>query len=225
VAPRFLFWVNRMNKVLEAARIYAKHFQGWPRFLVLHRPRICPFERLLDFVPQRASILDVGCGSGFFLFCCRVLRSAVFTAGTDVSALAIARAEAVAANTRTDKGGYVFKVCDVPQEWPSGEFNVVCMIDVLHHIAPGQVTDFIQTAAARLSPGGVLIIKDMLPVPLLAGLLNRLHDLVIAGQWINYVRLDTLADMLLKQGFELVCDEKLRMFWYAHRWVVLRKKA
>src|SRR6187455_1904363 len=31
------------------------------------RPHICPFDRLIDYVPNGICIIDVGCGSGLLL--------------------------------------------------------------------------------------------------------------------------------------------------------------
>ena len=37
------------------------------RALQKYRPYICPFEALIEEVPEGASVLDIGCGGGLFL--------------------------------------------------------------------------------------------------------------------------------------------------------------
>src|SRR4051812_27234243 len=54
--------------VLGQAREFAQRFAGLQRFITAWRPTICPLERLVECVPKNSRVLDIGCGTGLFLF-------------------------------------------------------------------------------------------------------------------------------------------------------------
>src|SRR5690606_14360129 len=54
--------------VARAAREYAGGFPPVRRAMVTLRPRICPFEDLVGSLHSARTLLDIGCGSGFFLY-------------------------------------------------------------------------------------------------------------------------------------------------------------
>src|SRR6266576_3469231 len=63
----------------------------------------------------------------------------------------------------------------------------VSMIDVMHHVPPSFQKEFLLTACRHVRPSGLLIYKDMCRRPRWRAAANRLHDLVLARQWINYL--------------------------------------
>ena len=46
-------------------------------------------------------------------------------------------------------------------DWPEDKFDVVTVIDVLHHIKPKEQSLFVKKTIDKINPGGTLIIKDM----------------------------------------------------------------
>jgi hypothetical protein len=78
-------------------------------------------------------------------------------------------------------------------------------------------------AASRVRTGGTLIYKDMCEKPLLFAWANRLHDLVIARQWIHYLSATSVCDWSRQEGFQLVESRDIRMLWYGHELRVFRR--
>lgn len=188
------------------------------------RPYICPFHLLVEVVTPGASVLDVGCGSGLFLglLMKRIgLRTAV---GFDFSSTAIALAQGMRENlSAADRAALRFECRDAGDEWPEGYFDVVSMIDVMHHVPPQAQKAVFAKAVSRVAPGGVLLYKDMADTPAMLSLANQLHDLAMARQWINYAPLEDVRDWGREAGLELEKEAACRMLWYAHEWLVFRK--
>ena len=111
----------------------------------------------------------------------------------------------------------------VEADWPEGEFGVVSMIDVIHHIDPKEQRKAIEQAVSRVAPGGLFLFKDIGVKPHWRAWANRLHDLVLARQWIHYVSSDDLVAWVRKAGLEEQHRETINMFWYGHELFVFRR--
>lgn len=185
-----------------------------------NRPRICPFSRILEFVPMQGSVLDVGCGDGLFLGLLSQLGD-VQGIGFDISAAAVTRANAMA--KRIDAGKPVRYLHVTPDsEWPSGPFDVVSIIDVLHHVTPESQQHVIEMSAARVRRGGILIYKDIAAG--VGGMMNRLHDFVVARERIHYVKPETVMRWAEGVSLKLEHFEDIRRLWYPHQLLVFRRK-
>jgi 2-polyprenyl-3-methyl-5-hydroxy-6-metoxy-1,4-benzoquinol methylase len=79
---------------------------------------------------------------------------------------------------------------DADSAWPPGTFDVVSLIDVIHHIQSKDQTTVLVNAIEHVADGGILLYKDMASRPLWRAWANRLHDLISAGDWINYLELN-----------------------------------
>ncbi|MCW5765213.1 MAG: class I SAM-dependent methyltransferase [Phycisphaeraceae bacterium] len=187
------------------------------------RPRICPFERLIPFVPMGADLLDVGCGGGLWPgLLCRLgrVRSVI---GFDSSAGAIALARSMHLPEGSVRPR--FEHLPVQAPWPQGPFTCVSVIDVMHHVPPGAQASLIELAASRLAPGGVLIYKDMCLRPRWRAWANRLHDLLMARQWIRYAPIADVERWALAAGLTLEHASSHNRLWYGHELRVFRKPA
>ena len=102
----------------------------------------------LKDVPQHADVLDVGCGVGAFLDVLRDRREARAT-GIDLSSEAVAIAQRLGRSASL--GDLVNAV-----EGRIGEFDVVCVFQVLEHVADPR--RFLQGCVRLLKPGGRLCV-------------------------------------------------------------------
>jgi 2-polyprenyl-3-methyl-5-hydroxy-6-metoxy-1,4-benzoquinol methylase len=178
------------------------------------RPEICPFHELLPLTPHGASVMDIGCGSGLFLGLLRYFGFGITGFGFDASPLAIECANLMA---RQHGGGNLrFEHIRKADPWPEGQFDVVSMIDVLHHIPVDHQESAFRAAAARVSPGGLLLYKDMSDSPWYCSGANRVHDLVVAREWIHYVPAAVTERWAVASGLELETAASFRMLWYKH---------
>lgn len=192
------------------------------RLLNQYRPFICPFEEVIKDVPRGSAVLDVGCGSGLLLGLLADQDPGLRATGFDVNEAAIEDARAMAARRQaTDR--LTFVQCDAGSAWPEGRFDVVTMIDVMHHVPPSAQRSIIETVAQTLGAGGLFLYKDMALRPRWMALSNRLHDLVLAQQWIHYVPVGDVARWAGEAGFVVEQQWAARRLWYSHEGLVLRK--
>lgn len=185
------------------------------RLLCLGRPYICPFHVLINHVPQGASVLDIGCGSGLFLNLLVHKKLVSRGIGIDAAPGAIKTARRALALTDPD-ADVTFEHRTVEAGLPDSKYDVVSMIDVLHHIAPDQQRAAMEAAASTVAENGILLFKDISPRPLWRAWANRLHDLLLARQWINYVEDRDVADWMDRAGLQLLHKETINMWWYGH---------
>jgi 2-polyprenyl-3-methyl-5-hydroxy-6-metoxy-1,4-benzoquinol methylase len=171
-----------------------------------YRPYICPFERLLPHIPQRATVLDIGCGSGLLLALAASSGLDIRGVGVDTSEPAIAIAQLLG-----------LRGVEFQQSWPEGLFDVVTMVDVLHHVPPAEQRHFFQRAAAKVAPGGKLIYKDMAERPWWRAAANRIHDLAVAREWIHYVPIARVQEWACAEAFECDAEADITRLWYAHQ--------
>lgn len=207
--------------MLARAREYSTAFRGSMRALTALRPRICPFERLVEAVPERSKVLDIGCGTGLFLYL--LLRAGRLEEGHGVDP----NREAVNAGNGALRAFGFEQIslgkADGPNEWPQRRFDVVSMIDVVHHLPRDRQRALLTAACAAVRPGGLLIYKDMGSTPLWAAWANRLHDLVLAGQWIHYLPIVEVESGAIASGLQVVHRDAIRRGWYAHELRLLRR--
>lgn len=184
------------------------------------RPRIMPIDGLIAAVPPGARILDIGCGAGLFLGLLAASGRTLEGIGFDTSKDAIALAKSM--QSRLPAGHSIrFERLSVDDPWPEGTFDAVSLIDVMHHIPPEAQIGVLETAVSKIRPGGRIIYKDMADRPVWMATANRLHDLVIARDWINYLPLKTVHDTLAGMGFSLVEEQRARRLWYMHEMLVM----
>jgi len=191
------------------------------RFLILR-------QRFLDeigqYLPDRGSILDLGCGFGLFsLYYAQVLPGARFR-GLDLDARRIAIATRAArrlglANTR-------YEVGDVREYRADGEYAAAYMLDIVHHIAPETVAPLVGELHKSLAPGGCLVVKDVDTRPAykrwFTYALDRLMD---RRGVIRYWPAEELQDVLEGAGFRVRRHLMVDVLPYPHVLYVCHKGA
>lgn len=199
---------------------YSRHFRGLRSTAIAHRPKICPFQEILSEVDSGDSIFDIGCGSGFLLFVAAKLRDTAPSMGVELDASTVEGANA-AISLEGLSEHILLAQADSFQEWPDQQFDVVTMIDVAHHVPSDGQANFIEEALARVKPGGKFVYKDMASKPFAYAMANRLHDLLLARQWINYIPIGEVRDICTTKGFVVEREFEIRTLWYAHEGCVL----
>lgn len=195
------------------------------RALQALRPAICPLERLVREIPPGSELLDVGCGAGLLLLAAAASGRLAAGHGVDISERAIGAARRAFAEPAVAGDGVPITFqCSTGLELPEGPFDVVTLIDVMHHVPPGIQRTFFALAAARVRPGGLLVYKDMCHRPRWKAWGNRLHDLVLARQWIHYVPLEHICTWAGGLGFAVRSSERYSRFWYGHELLVLERE-
>lgn len=202
------------------------------RFIQHHRHRICPIDRVAEQVPRNSAVLDIGCGGGLLVARLATTGRARTAHGIDASAPAITLAQGMAARLPDllaearpgeDQPEIRFEHRPVQQGLPEGQYDAVCLIDVMHHVPPSAQERAFRDAAGRVRPGGRFIYKDMCDAPLWRAGMNRLHDLVMARQWIRYVPIESVEAWAQGEGLVLAHKEDINMLWYGHELRVFEK--
>jgi len=206
------------------ARVFAA--SSLPRRTVLkYRPFICPFEELLPYVPDGASVFDIGCGCGLFLLALAFAGKRVSGVGVDVAPDAIRAATLAARTPEIPATGSTlsFQAASGSDAWPAGQFDVVSLIDVLHHVPAAEQRAFVTAAVSRVRPGGVFIYKDMCRRPIWRAWANRLHDLLLARQWIEYREIAEVQEWAIALGLVPQSRRDFARLWYGHELCVFCK--
>lgn len=119
------------------------------------------YDCILDSRPLGRRLLEIGCGTGESAILCA-------RAGYDVHAFDISRnnievAHKLAVKYEYDKQIHLTVQAAEQLDYPSGFFDIVLGIDILHHI---NVERSIMEVARVLRPGGVAIFREHIEVPI-----------------------------------------------------------
>lgn len=116
------------------------------------------YTSYLEFIIKRItdinfeSILDVGCGDGKFLYQCNKKFANKKLVGLDYSETAINMAKALNNSINYIKG-------DIgDREKITEKYDIITLIEVLEHIPPKEISDFIANIKHHLNDNGQLII-------------------------------------------------------------------
>jgi 2-polyprenyl-3-methyl-5-hydroxy-6-metoxy-1,4-benzoquinol methylase len=143
------------------------------RLHVLVRWLSCPFPPIVDVLPRSGRVLEVGCGHGLFSTYVTRRVPGVEVHGVDIDADKIAVAQRAAAGDAR----LSFAVAQ-SGVLPAGPWDAVVLVDVLYLLDEARQRALLQSCAAVLAPGGVLVVKDMATGPRWKARLNALQETV-----------------------------------------------
>jgi 2-polyprenyl-3-methyl-5-hydroxy-6-metoxy-1,4-benzoquinol methylase len=221
--------VGSVPESTDIAAIARRLYRGGgaaTRLMQHHRHRVAPIRRLVDLVPPGSTVLDAGCGCGLLLNCLAASGRLRAGHGFDSSPRVIDTAREAAGVLVAERAGTAptFECRPMEAGFPAGRFDVVCLIDVLHHVPTAHQESAFKEALSRVAPGGFMLYKDMCDAPAWRAMLNRLHDLVVARQWIHYVPIETVDGWARQCGMQIERSEWISMLWYGHELRVYRRQ-
>jgi 2-polyprenyl-3-methyl-5-hydroxy-6-metoxy-1,4-benzoquinol methylase len=213
--------VPALPSVAEVAGIAKSLFPGGSvlrRKMQQLRPYACPMNVLLSLVPESGSVLDVGCGCGLFLGLALRWGHRITAIGLDISESAIHSAIRMRQTglNEEQRSRLTFRHVRTIDDWPSATYDMVSIIDVIHHVPVDQQAAVLQALAARVKPGGILLYKDMARRPRWRAFLNWAHDLFVSSEWIHYYPVSAVEAIAERAGFVELRAETINCLWYSH---------
>ena len=184
---------------------------------------ICPFDPILNAIPGRSAVFDIGCGSGFLLGLIAERKSPRSLAGAEIDQKLVDAARNYLRNKTSSIPISVnlFDGVTLPDE--IGNADIVTLVDVLHHVPPDQQDTFLHTVYQRMQPGAVFILKDIDAGKGLLCLANKFHDFIVTGSPGNELPKDKTKVILESAGFQILSAGEERKLWYPHYWFICRK--
>ncbi len=190
---------------------------------IKYRPLICPFDKLLSYADSFNSALDIGCGSGQFCSLLAQFTDVQVIHGIEIKQVLIDNAKRLNASFQGIKQ-LTFSVYDgkkLPNEL--GDYELVYMIDVFHHIPSSEQYEFLQHVHAKMKSGSRLVFKDINKNhPFVY--FNKLHDLIFAGEIGKEKGYREMKSFLSSIGFEIEDSYTYTRFIYPHYFIIARKK-
>lgn len=160
---------------------------------------------------QPLSILDVGCGSGWFL--AKVLEIAPpnsYGVGIEVDSRYFSSAAL---------GDGKKMIIQGENSLNKEQFDLVMFNDVLHHI-PEKKT-FLLRFLDRVTKSGYILVKDMLADHTICKHWNRLHDRILSGDKIRETSRAELRE-IIPERFTCIYQGQKRILLYDHFWCIYK---
>lgn len=187
-----------------------------------YRPYICPCDDLLNLIPPNACVMDIGFGSGQFLFLAARFSPAARLSGIEISPRLVENARQLFAAAEVELP-YDFQTYDGVR-FPEGveTADVLFLIDVLHHVPKALQEHFLSALHRAMRPGALLVFKDIDAASLLV-YCNKLHDLILSRQLGHELSSTAARELAENIGFSVQAATRRRMLWYPHYTLVLVK--
>ncbi len=152
------FWERRLSQHFDLKGVghiaFSTTYNGW----LYRRKRRCIEEFFKNVDLKGKQVLDIGCGTGFFVEW--YLRRGAKVTGVDITALAIERLSA-----KLDANFQVADITD-PAFPVRGPFDIVNMWDVIYHIVDQNGFDrALVNIKDCLNPDGLFLFTDWLGLP------------------------------------------------------------
>jgi SAM-dependent methyltransferase len=191
---------------------------------MLYRPYSCPFGDLIRLVPEGAAVADVGCGSGMFLSLVLAARKPSRVLGLEISPRLIENARRLLSRAAQGSTPVTLEAFDgFSLAGRLDSYDVVCLIDVLHHVPAARQRELLREVQRSMRPGATLLFKEIDAGRRLLVLTNKLHDLVFSKE-IGHERSRQYWESTLTEcGFAVSQVIPRRVLWYPHVTMVATK--
>jgi 2-polyprenyl-3-methyl-5-hydroxy-6-metoxy-1,4-benzoquinol methylase len=181
-------------------------------------------EEIGQYLPKSGNIMDIGCGFGLFTNYYALLSPDRRFISLDINKTRIQAARQ--ASTKLNLSAQI-TYCASPAEQlskVSGIFQAAYMLDIIHHLRKDSYTELLNTIYTKLSPQGILILKDIATTPKWKVWFTWLLDILMTPKSPpHYVSVATLRDQLEKIGFDVKIHELRDILPYPHVLYVCRK--
>lgn len=185
------------------------------------RPLISPFDDLINKLQNTTSVFDIGCGSGQFALLLAEFTRIQKIGGVEIDNKLVNNATTLL-NPYKKAININFQVYNGEQIPDLSKYEVILLIDVLHHVPKLKQNDFIQNIYNAMSHGSKLIVKDI-DADSWYVYFNKFHDLIFAQEIGNEWRLENLKSFVNRIGFRVLEVQKKQIYVYPHFTLTLEK--
>ncbi|MCU1690028.1 MAG: Methyltransferase type 12 [Jatrophihabitantaceae bacterium] len=203
---------QRARRPDEAGRQALALYRGESRGARAHtlvRWFSCPFAPIAAALPTHGRILEIGCGHGLFSAYAALIEPGRSLVGTDIDADKIAHAQAALAPISDRVAARVAPDGEVPDsDGPDGGWDAIVIVDMLYLLPEAAQRALLRGAAAKVRPGGRLVVKEMSTSPSWKARWNRLQETlsvrvlrITEGGTMAFVDPGVMAGWLRTDGF------------------------
>lgn len=184
----------------------------WGRFQIL---RLRFLEEVGQYLPQRGQILDVGCGFGLFSLFFAASHPQRTIHGFDLNPRRIEMAQRSAEKLGIKNVSFH---AENAVNWQAGEkFDAAYMLDIIHHIPREAVDGLITELRKKLSPTGVLLIKDVADKPAYKAAFTWALDKAMDFRTpVHYWSMSSLTELLRKKSLQVFAHQMVDYLPYPH---------
>lgn len=209
--------------LVRALREHTRFARGLDRFKTRYRPYICPFEDLLRLIPAGASVFDIGCGNGAFLLLAGLFRRPAALGGVEIQPRLVENARRLLQDAcgEIPVGLQLYDGLILPPAL--GDYQLLFLIDVLHHVPRPRQLEFLAQIHARMQSGARLVVKDIDAARPVLCACNKLHDWLLTGEIGHELAASDTARALADLGFRTDPVTSRRVACYPHFTVVATK--
>jgi SAM-dependent methyltransferase len=181
------YWEQRLASSFSLGKVGHIDFNEAYNAWLYRRKKRCIASCLRDVPLDRKDVLDVGCGTGFFVDWYLKQGASVF--GMDITEVSVAKLR------QQHKAEFATQDISAPGYRAPRKFDIVNMWDVMYHIVdPAAFERTLDNVSASLKPGGLFLFTDWFGAP---------SDARVA-EHVTARCLDTYRRALTTRGFELV---------------------
>jgi cyclopropane fatty-acyl-phospholipid synthase-like methyltransferase len=183
-------------KILRAYPSWVTRAYLVVRFSIIRRILV----DLLENLPERGTVLNLGSGIGLFDIYAAHHRPGVEFIGVDVNPKRIALSSQAARTFGVSNVTFIHG--DVTEALPDLAPDVVITLDVLHHIPTVAQDRLLEWVASHLRPDGVLFVKDISTrTPWKVTFTRVLDDIMTRRQPTYYFSAGSMRERLARLGF------------------------
>ena len=185
------------------------------------RSMIIPFERVLDEIPDKGSVLDIGSSHGTFTIYAARTKRRIRITGVEINGKRVKSARQKARGLKNIE----FIDCDFTKFKSGKKFDTVTCLDVLHHTPRILHEKFIEKSHKLLKPEGIFILVEISKKPTPKYLWNYMHDVLFSRTTkLNYVSKEMAVGMVKAHGFSIKSIKTASSFMYV-RYMIIAKKS
>jgi len=192
-----------------------------------------PFEKLETFVPTEGLVLEIGCGHGLVATFLALSSTKRRVLGIDIDSQKIALATETARRLSPGEASLSFEVRE-SGDLPANDhgWDAIVFADVLYLIRPDDRFELLAKCAQSLSPGGVLVVKEVDTQPRFKARIAQIQEFlatrvlrITEGDNLDFPSAAELAEQLRAVGLAPAISRIDQGYFHPHCVVVGTKTA